>query len=433
MDLIGFPLDFVRQVISQTLDEEHIKNPKYFGGSEQVYLLPFFSELVNDGNVDRYVETLRDLINQQNRTDLIMCGTVLADENPTITNLAQDFVIPLTFTCEFRVKLEDRDEAVKTINHLIEKLKGRKQDIAEFEDGKLLKVGTIGNSYEDNGIVIKDGDYLGEYSSNNINLSVENRLYALSNLGITQQTGLSWVYASDLATGKMNVLIKEDGVWKLKENDNTYTGIVFPPSNKAFEKYKISMSFDSVRIDYPKELNSEKYCMVSFGGGATIVNYDVALGNDLVKLAIKRDYIKKKTSNITISDSVHWLEPLELPSGNNADTQMNQLIANKFLNIPHTDSISVSNQYTFMLDKGESLIKAWFLYGRYGIVANGTTGREYENGITPNMVYAITEWWSYWGIIEPISFHAKVVGTVDIGNTESDALTIRLPMQNVGA
>ena len=112
---------------------------------------------------------------------------------------------------------------------------------------------------------------------------------------------------------------------------------------------------------------------------------------------------------------------------------MNQLIANKFLSIPHTDGISVSNQYTFMLDKGESLIKAWFLYGRYGIVADGTAGHEYANGISPNMIYAITEWWSYWGNVEPISFHSKLVGSVDIENTESDALTIKLPMQIVGA
>jgi hypothetical protein len=49
------------------------------------------------------------------------------------------------------------------------------------------------------------------------------------------------------------------------------------------------------------------------------------------------------------------------------------------------------------------------------------------------MVYAITEWWSYWGNVEPISFSAKLVGSVDIENTESDALTIKLPMQIVGA
>ncbi len=42
MDLIGFPLDFVRQVIEQTMFEEHLKNPKYFGGDGQVYLLPFY-------------------------------------------------------------------------------------------------------------------------------------------------------------------------------------------------------------------------------------------------------------------------------------------------------------------------------------------------------------------------------------------------------
>ena len=437
MDLIGFPLDFVRQVIEQTMFEEHLKNPKYFGGDGQVFLLPFYEELVKEENVDRYVETLRDLINQQNRTGLIMCGTVLADENPTITNLAQDFIIPMSFTCSFRVPLKDKNEAVKTINHLIDKLKGRKQDIAEFEDGQLLKVGTIGNSYEDNGIVIKNGDYLGSVTLETFSSSVASLLSSLSAKGVTLATNLSWLYVEGVEDGKMYVAYKDNGTWSAIVDDKTHKDIIFPPSNKTFEKYKISMSFDSVRVDTPKDLNSEKYCEVSFGGSATIVNCDVALGNDLVKLAVKRDYLVTITNNTethtAISDSVHWLEPLELPSGNNADTQISQLIANKFKSIPHTDSISVSNQYTFMLDKGESLVKAWFLYGRYGIVADGTTGHEYANGISPNMVYAITEWWSYWGNVEPISFHSKLVGSVDIENTESDALTIKLPMQVVGA
>lgn len=433
MDLIGFPLDFARQVIEQTMFEEHLKNPKYFGGDGQVFLLPFYEEIVKEENVDRYVETLRDLINQQNRTGLIMCGTVLADENPTITNLAKDFIIPMSFTCSFRVPLKDKHEAVKTINHLIDKLKGRKQDIAEFEDGQLLKVGTIGNSYEDNGIVIKNGDYLGAVTLETFSSSVADKISTLTAKGITLATDLSWLYVEGIEDGKMYVAYKDNGTWSAIVDDKTHKDIIFPPSDKTFEKYKISMSFDSVRVDTPKDLNSEKYCEVSFGGSATIVNYDVALGNDLVKLAVKRSRIKKKTADITISDSIHWLEPLELPSGNNADTQMSQLIANKFLSIPHTDGISVSNQYTFMLDKGESLIKAWFLYGRYGVVANGTTGHEYANGISPNMIYAITEWWSYWGNVEPISFNAKLVGSVDIENTESDALTIKLPMQIVGA
>ena len=434
MDLIGFPLDFVRQVIEQTMFEEHLKNPKYFGGDGQVFLLPFYEELVKEENVDRYVETLRDLINQQNRTGLIMLGTVLADENPTITNLAKDFIIPMSFTCSFRVPLKDKHEAVKTINHLIEKLKGRKQDIAEFEDGQLLKVGTIGNSYEDNGIVIHNGDFITNWNeqtaiSGTVSSAI-NQLY--TNYGVTTEEGLKWLYVRGVPSNKMYVVVYEDSTWKIADDDGSHKDIIFPPSNKSFERYKISMSFESVRVDTPNTLNSEKYCEISFGGSATIVDCDVALGNDLVKLEVQRDYLVTVVDGVetqeSINDSSHWLEPLELPSGNNADTQMSQLIANKFKSVPHTDSISVSNQYTFMLNKEEGLINAWFEYGRYGIIPSNP-----ENGVTPNMVYKISEWWSYWGNVRPITFHSKIVGTIDIDNTESDAITIRLPMQVVGA
>lgn len=434
MDLIGFPLDFVRQVIEQTMFEEHLKNPKYFGGDGQVFLLPFYEELVKEENVDRYVETLRDLINQQNRTGLIMVGTVLADENPSITNLAQDFIIPMSFTCSFRVPLKDKHEAVKTINHLIEKLKGRKQDIAEFEDGQLLKVGTIGNSYEDNGIVIHNGDFITDWNEQTaISGTVSSTITQLyTNYGVTTEEGLKWLYVRGVQSNKMYVVVYEDSTWKIVDDDGSHKDIIFPPSNKSFERYKISMSFESVRVDTPNTLNSEKYCEISFGGSATIVNCDVALGNDLVKLEVQRDYLVTVSNGVevqeSINDSSHWLEPLEMPSSNNADAQISQLVAKKFLSVPHNDSISVSNQYTFMLDKEEGLINAWFEYGRYGIIPSNP-----ENGVTPNMVYKISEWWSYWGKVKPMTFHAKVVGSIDIGNTESDALTITIPMQVVGA
>ena len=86
----SFPIDFVRQVIEQTLLEEKIKEPnKYFGGDSQVKLFSFYEQLQKDDEVNRYVEIYRDLTEQQNRTGLIMNGTIIAPENPTITNVNQ--------------------------------------------------------------------------------------------------------------------------------------------------------------------------------------------------------------------------------------------------------------------------------------------------------------------------------------------------------
>ena len=58
----AFPIDFVRQVIEQTLLEQHKLNQDlYYGGKDQVNLFSFYEQLQKDSEVDRYVEIYRDL------------------------------------------------------------------------------------------------------------------------------------------------------------------------------------------------------------------------------------------------------------------------------------------------------------------------------------------------------------------------------------
>ena len=185
MALKNFPIDFVRQVIIQTLAEEKLKDNKYFGGDSQVNLFSFYEQLQKDDEVNRYVEIYRDLTEQQNRTGLIMNGTIIAPENPTITNLNQCLIIPMSFTCNFRVKLADRDMALETINNLIKVLKGRKQDMVEFDNGKLFKLGTLGNRISGKPNIEK-GDLLFSESSPNATINstyISNKISALISLG----------------------------------------------------------------------------------------------------------------------------------------------------------------------------------------------------------------------------------------------------------
>ena len=121
-----FPIDIIRQIVEQTLAEQHYLNPsKYFGGKDQVSLMSFYEQLQKEAEVNRFVNIYNDLVDQQNRTGLIMNGTILAPENPTITNLYNSLIIPLTFTLYFRVKLEDRDTALETMYNVIDLLKGK--------------------------------------------------------------------------------------------------------------------------------------------------------------------------------------------------------------------------------------------------------------------------------------------------------------------
>lgn len=427
----AFPIDFIRQILEQTLEEEHKKNPNvYYGGVNQVSLMSFYEQLEKQEEVDRYVEIYRDLTEQQNRTDLILNGTILSPENPTITNINQATIIPLSFTVAFRVKLANRDNAIETINNLIKVLKGRKQDVAEFTNsGKLFKVGTIANNVNGTPSVV-NGDYVGAFST------ISTLFTTLSGKGfttpsLTDTTNDWWNYCDD-TYGHLKVVYHDhsENTTTIINDTQEHPEIIFPPVDDTYTKYCVSLSFDSIRCDEPRTLNSDEYCVISFGGSATIVDFGVVLGNETTKLGIKRIKIKA-SSDITISDTYHWLEPLEMPSGNGSSRQVMQRLSNKFIQSTHTDSLSINLQYSFVVDRRIDFLYQLYKYARYGVVADGTI-ITYANGITPNMIFEISEIKSSWASIDVDTYKAKIVDSVDCDITESDVMSITLPLQKQG-
>ena len=527
-----FPIDFVRQALEQKMFEEHVANPNLFGGSSQVNILSFYEQLKSQDEVDRFVETYRDLTEQQNRTGLILNGVLVSPENPTITNLYSSMIIPMTFTCSLRSKLSNRDQSIETINNLIEKLKGRKVDIAQLkcrdEDDKPcykpFVVGTIGQGLGQP--KLKNGDFVGDVENAN---QIATKISNLSSI-VSIDENLEWVYAGNdnkikvakklqgkgeqLVDGSYEDDILEDGkyivgsysllgewtveqlypnasawvylygnetysvqltngqieivevfqsggqtytkvsirfelsdyaerlcpgwegtfdiedveVWEeldtyvFIENDGSYNNIIFPPEHESFEKYKLSFSFDAIRCDEPRNLNGDEYCELSFGGSATLVNEKTRLGNDLIKVGIKRSKLKRSNGTLNYTDAIEYLEPLELPSGNNANTQISQLVSNQFKTNTHTDAIALTLQYTFIADFSFNLIEKLFDYARYGD----------QSYITPNIIYSVNEIWSSWGDYKRKVVETKIVENVEIENTESDTLTLALTMQIQG-
>lgn len=409
-------IDYIRELIENTLAEEHEKNPNFFGGKNQVNLFSFYEQLQEDYEVDRFTEVYRDLVDQQNRTGLIMNGTIVAPENPQILNTHNHTIIPLTYNVSFRVALKDRDDALATLDNLFKVLKGRKQDIAELDTGKLIEVGTIANNVSGTPKV-NDGDFIGLIDSRTITTAVPDRLAELAALGIIT-TGLKQLYFEDSVSHKlMSAIYDYLDTWVVDENDNTI------PQHTSFEKYKVSISFDSIRIDEPKTLNAKEYITIMFGGSATLTDGSVVLGNQLTKVGIKKYKVQAQT-DIAITDDYHWLEPLEMPSGLGISNEISQLASHNFLQNTHNDGIKASIDYSFVLDFAEPLIKQWFRYARYGI--QGTLTNSYSDGVSPNTLYQIKEIWSSWGEIEIFDIVAKAVDNIDIENTESDALTIRI-------
>ena len=444
-----FEIDTIRQAIYQTLQEEYIKQPlKYLGSENQVSLLSFYEHLQTEEEVDRYVETVRDLNNQQNRTGLIANGIINSPSNTTLVNLNQSFIAPMDFVVNFRCTLANRDMVRDTLEHMSNTLKGRKRDIAILDNGKLFMVGTIANNSIGNPLV-RNGDYIGECDSNDINTYVGSRYTTLSGspyyFTFENYTNGSFVigsyfYFKDTTSGKLCVAVydydtlTETNKWLVKEETNEYPNIIFPPEHNSFTKSKLSVSFETTRCSEPRTLNAEDYCDISFGGSATLCSEGVMLGNDLTKLGIKRYKLlvsENNAYNITFDDIYSWLEPLELPSGNSIESQVNQLTSNKFIANNHADSLTLNLQYTFILDKSIDLLVDFFKFARYGKQTKIVGGSEVMS-ITPNIIYSIVELWSSWGEVDYVEYKAKIVESIDIENTESDTLTITLPVQIQG-
>lgn len=422
----AFYVDYIAQIIEQTLLEEHIKNPNLVGGENQLKLYTYYEQLVEHEEVDRYVKNFKQLAKQQNRMGLIANGILSSPENPTITNLNKNLIVPLSFLCAFRITLENTILMLDTINNLIKIRKGRKVDICEFDNGDLFVVGTLGNNV-DGQPLIKVGDYIGEKpNGTTLNSFITTRLstiistygFAWENFGTRTQ----YLYYEDNGVLKVARYDISDTTWKETTNDNTYNDIVFPPNHKSFTKYKVSLSFEALRCDTPISLNGDEVITLSFSGNATIVDDGVMLGNDLTKLSIQKYSLKTDTGDNALDRVEHWLEPLEQPSSSSPDTQINRLISNNFVENSHTDALSLSTRYTFIVDKKNALLKDLYNYARFGTQIN----------ITPNIIYLVKEIYSQWGEVEIETFKAKINESIDIENTESDAITIALPLQIQG-
>ena len=433
-----FPIDFIRQAFEQKLLKEHNDNQELFGGKDQVNIFSFYEQLKNQDEVDRFVENYRDLADQQNRSGLILNGVIVAPENPTITNLYSSLIIPMSFTCSMRCLIGNRDQAIWTINNLINKLKGRKVDIAQLncvdEEGKKYSVPfmveTIGNN--DNEPILKNGDYIGTLTNAN---AASDRITEYTQKGVVFDSSKNyWFYCQHNNKLKVIYYDHSNNEYSFIEDDGNHNDIIFPPEHTSFEKYKVSFSFDAIRCDEPRNLNAEEYCELSFGGSATLVNAGVQLGNDLIKIWIsKLGFQAEQWVSFEQDGAVPgaFLEPLEMPSGSNANTQISQLVSNRFVSNSHTDAIALTLQYTFVYDKSIPLLKQWFDYARYGVQPDGEE-TPFRDGITPNIIYEIYEIWSSWGDFEITPIRAKIVENIDIENTESDTLTLSVTMQIQG-
>lgn len=421
-----FAIDFVRAIIDYKLsfndDEEYYSNDNYNG----IANFSFYEHLASDEEVNRYKKTFEELTRQQNRTHLAGFGIFSFENSPTITNLYDAFISPFEFAYRVRCKLANRDKMLGTLYHLIDELKGRKVDVAQFDTGVLFPVGTITNE-------LKVGDFVGEITEN---VSIDDLITNLSNIGIEIPTFYEGDYLYAENNGK---LVRYEYLSSLWVENETY--FINNLEHKSFTKYKVSLALNDIAISQPFTLNSEEMVTFLLGGSATLVNSGVRLGNDLVRVFLKKYkiitsdnansdiYFDTLATNENKTNDYYEVEPLELPSNANANTFQSQLRSNFFLPNSHTDSVGHLLQYSFACDMENDLLKSFFNYARYHECNLGENNTIVYDSITPNIIYEIVELWSAWGNVDKHTSYGKLIEDIDIENTEADITTISLSFQ----
>ena len=407
-------IDFVRSVLETKL-KSFASGTQFFNNTD-IKLFSFYEQLTQDDEVNRYVELYNDLVKQQNKQDLVGFGIVTTTDTPSITNLKKGFVSPFEWGCTIRCTLGNRDKMIATIYKIIEDYKGKKQDVAQLNNGKLVVVGTPTNRFT---LTIEDYDFIGQVTSSPSSEIATILSGFASNYGITNNATLVYVEYQ----GKLQLYEYQTNTWVNISDGNV-------PEHTSFDKLKLDLSFDDIKVDEPYTLNTTEYCTITFGGTATLITNGIRLGNDLTHTIFSK-YKVKASTDYTFGENSYDLEPLEMPSGLNANTIPNQLRSNYFRVNTHTDSIALSIQYNFLLDLESPLIKQWFEFGRYGI-NNLNSGAIQDSSMTPNIIYKVKEYWVSWGEINVYEYKGKIVEDIDIDNTESDTMTIGISMQIQG-
>ena len=54
-----FPIEFIRQALLQTMFEEKLKNPNFFGGDNEIQLTSLYEQLKSQGEVNRFTNRFR--------------------------------------------------------------------------------------------------------------------------------------------------------------------------------------------------------------------------------------------------------------------------------------------------------------------------------------------------------------------------------------
>lgn len=411
-----FPIDFVRELIVSKLAKNR-NRAKYFD-DEDIKLVSFFEHLASDDEVNRYVETFKELCAEQNREHYIGLGTISITDTPDITNIKDSFISPFSWGTTIRCTLENRDKMIATLYDLYGELKGRTFDIAQLDSGKLVVVGCVGSKLVLNSPAIMPNDFIGTIEidlSHTFDYQVKQRIDELTGKGLSLLLANNDKFYVEL-DGK---LVKVVLIQTLVEGEivNEYK---IDEELGYYERYCLDISLTDISCNSPRTINASEYCTISFGGQATLSSASVMIGNQMCLFGIK-EYKLDDSNKTSFTSTILYLDPAENSGALSTNQITNQIRSSLFMSKTHTDSISPSLQYSFVVDRNKPLIMKLYRYAKYGERSDSVSGGK----ICPNTIFELHEIVSSWGNYENNVIYAKLADNIPVEVSEADIVSIQ--------
>jgi hypothetical protein len=380
-----------------------------------IFLASFYEQIQDDEQINRYVDTIKELLALQNRekseSNYKAMGIIAQSGNAEIINIKQNYISPLEYQARFDIELSDRDYVLGKLKTLINDLRGRKFDLIQLTNGQIkvilsnvINITTdkpelrLGLSSVPNFLNVI-GSYNPTNATTDFSNDVDNQFHNYSNTtpfpAIGVPASIWFIYNNKLYQRFLSLS---------STSPITYNYGTAVEVGTIEGLYKLSLSFDGIQSQEPYINNGVDRVFLFFGGSATVVESKVSLGNDIVLNTIQ---VGKNTGTI------FTVEPTEIPASLSVSDDTFQTYANGYRTQDRNMAIGNKMAYSFIYDNTISLYNDLYTYARFG--TNASTYAQ--------QVFTIKEYRYSFGVLTTNTFFAKL-GDVATSNTNGDVMTI---------
>jgi hypothetical protein len=376
-----------------------------------IFLASFYEQIQDQDQIDRYVDTIKELLALQNRekseSNYKAMGIIAQSGSAEIINIKQNYISPLEYQARFDIELTDRDYVLGKLKTLINDLRGRKFDIIQLSNGNTI-IPVIPSVNVNTGLILLQNNILitpiATASSNDsaTKTAIINDIlakYSFTN-GVTYTIYQINNPASNAFQLLQRTFVRSAGLVSTLSDQTIVGGSGVTIS----ERYKLSLSFDGIQSQEPYINNGVDRVFLFFGGSATVVEHKVSLGNDIILNTIQ---VGKNTGTI------YTVEPTEIPSSLSVSDDTFQTYTNGYRSQDRNLAIGNKMAYSFVYDNTIALYNDLYTYARFGTNA----------GTYAQQIFTIKEYRYSFGVLTTNTFYAKL-GDVATSNTNGDVMTI---------